>query len=172
MWLRRTVDPDCVPGVAERVELVTIGQCAASAEPGMVLRSSAVGSGLVVLLHDTPACAGGMLYFALPHASFDEELAKKSPARFLDTGLVALLERLIAAGARLERLRAHLVGGADVAGSSFGAVNLAAAEDALAARELPVESRHVRGSVIRVAQLLIGPGVASLGPAPGGQDAP
>lgn len=95
-------------------QVVGVAELKVSARPGDVLVTYALGSCLGVAVWDPTAKVGGLLHCMLPSASEHEELARKQPARFVDTGVAALFQEAYRLGARKERILVKVAGGASV----------------------------------------------------------
>ena len=93
---------------------IGIGDCAVSAEAASDLVTYALGSCIAVVLHDRFANVGGLLHFLLPDSSLDSARAKNNPYFYCDTGVPALLERMVNAGASKRHLTVRVAGGAQV----------------------------------------------------------
>lgn len=119
-------DSDPVLGARQRVYLLP-GQFHASAEPCQI--STILGSCVSVCLFDPTRLAGGMNHFLLPSSRKGEP----ESLRYADTATIALLEKLLALGCKLETLTAKIFGGSalfrgkDRYSESLGAKNVAAA---------------------------------------------
>lgn len=74
----------------------------------------ALGSCIGVTLYDPVAKVGGMLHFMLPESQVSLEKAAANPAMFGDLGMPILFDKVIAAGAKRERLIVCAAGGAEV----------------------------------------------------------
>ena len=74
----------------------------------------ALGSCIGVTLYDPVAKVGGMLHFMLPESQVSADKAAANPAMFGDLGMPILFEKVIAAGAKRERLVVCAAGGAEV----------------------------------------------------------
>ena len=127
---------------------------------GEALTTSGLGSCLAVAAY-TPDGTGGLLHAMVPTAP--EEGDDGRPAKFVDTGLDWLLDRVEAAGHG--RVRAKLAGGAAMfsfghGGRPVGDRNVAVATDVLAARGVPVTGTDLGGSVGRFVQF--DPGEATM----------
>lgn len=84
----------------------------------------------------------------LPYAS---EARDSTPAKFVDTGIDALISQIVAAGGNRTRLQAWLVGGSQMlefsgGADSIGARNIDAARELLSSRSIPVVDTDVGGS--------------------------
>lgn len=114
-----------------------------------VLATSGLGSCLGVTVHDPSAAVGGLLHAMLPVAA--EGRDERTPAKYVDTGVAALVSSMAEAGADTGRLRAKLVGGSrmlDFSNESgrIGDRNAEVAVDALAAADVELVARDVGGS--------------------------
>jgi chemotaxis protein CheD len=137
-WTFSPVEP------ARRVYLAP-GQLFASAERVQV--TTILGSCVAVCLFDNEAQVGGVNHFLLPYG------APPSP-RFAEHAVPQLMDRVLALGARRERLRAKLFGGACVlealrSSSALGARNVDAARERLAAEGIPVVAEDTGGDLGR-----------------------
>jgi len=74
----------------------------------------ALGSCIGVTLYDPVAKVGGMLHFMLPESTVSVDKAAANPAMFGDLGLPILFDKVVAAGAKRERLVVCAAGGAEV----------------------------------------------------------
>ena len=119
-------DGDPVLGVRQRKYLLP-GELHVSAEPCQI--STILGSCVAVCLFDPTRLAGGMNHFLLPSSRMGEP----ESMRYADTATIALLEKLLALGCKLETLTAKLFGGSALFQGkkryeeSLGAKNVAAA---------------------------------------------
>ena len=119
-------DGDPVVGLRRKAYLLP-GQLYASAEPCQI--STILGSCVAVCLFDRSRLAGGMNHFLLPSSRKGEP----DSLRFGDTATVALLERLLGLGCKLENITAKIFGGSALFRGqerypeSLGAKNVAAA---------------------------------------------
>jgi len=129
------------------VELVTLG----------------LGSCVAIALHDPVARLGGLAHALLPDPSTARETS--NPAKFALTVVPVLVAELERRGARRERLRAKLVGGASMFatllqtnGMNMGERNVQAARTALAALAIPVVAEDVGGDYGRSVRFAPGDG--------------
>src|SRR5215831_13779550 len=133
-----------VPGARQRVYLLP-GQLHASAEPCQI--TTILGSCVAVCLFDATRLAGGMNHFLLPTSSSPEA----DSLRFADRATVALLEKLMAMGCRLDNITAKIFGGAALFQNhghyrqSLGAKNVAAAVHLLEDASIPIIARETGG---------------------------
>jgi len=113
-----------------------------------------LGSCVAIMLHDPEARAGAMAHVLLPSKSLARDTT--NPAKFPETAVPFLLERLAALGADRRRLVAKLAGGASMfaqlmtPGSvQMGERNIVAARNALRAAGIPVAREAVGGGAGR-----------------------
>lgn len=101
-----------------------------------VITTLGLGSCIGLIFYDPVAKVGGMVHYMLPDST--QVRNNGNIAKFADTGIDELLRRVLAAGARRNRLIAKIAGGAkmfEVSGLSdignVGARNAAAAKEKL-----------------------------------------
>jgi chemotaxis protein CheD len=137
-------DGDPVLGARRRVYLLP-GQLHATAEPCQI--STILGSCVAVCLFDRSRLAGGMNHFLLPSSRKGEV----DSLRFADTATVALLEKLLALGCRLENVTAKIFGGSalfrgkDRYPESLGAKNVAATIRLMENAGIPIVAQETGG---------------------------
>jgi chemotaxis protein CheD len=121
---------------------VKVADWAAEAGEALVV-TLGLGSCVAIVIHDAESGTGGMAHVLLPSVTLARD--RSNPAKFPETAVPLLVERLIALGAERDRLRARLVGGAsmfaNVASSNvapMGERNVIAARDACKRAHVPV----------------------------------
>jgi chemotaxis protein CheD len=135
--------------------MVRMGELAYSAASGDVLVSLGLGSCIGLALLDRRAAVAGLAHVVLPAS----EGREGAPGKFADTAVPALLDAVVAAGARRLRVEAVLVGGASMfsfggTGLDVGQRNEAAVREQLAGLRIPVAAADTgggKGRTIRVA---------------------
>lgn len=73
-----------------------------------------LGSCIGVVIYDPQVKVGGMLHYMLPESSLDKNKAEKNPFMFADTGIPALFKATYSLGAKKNRMRVVVVGGAQI----------------------------------------------------------
>lgn len=136
--------------------IVKVADWAAERGDG-VLVTMGLGSCVAIMLHDPEARAGAMAHILLPSRSLARDAT--NPAKFPETAVPLLVERLRAMGAEPRRLVAKLAGGASMFSQlmtpgtiQMGERNIAAARNALRAAAIPIVREAVggeRGRTIR-----------------------
>jgi chemotaxis protein CheD len=94
--------------------VVGVADMKVSNEPGVVLVTYSLSSCIGLAIHDPVAQVGGMLHYMLPESSIDGRKAKKNPYMFGDTGIPLLFKEAYKLGAKKNRLRVIVVGGAQI----------------------------------------------------------
>lgn len=113
-----------------------------------VLVTLGLGSCVAVVLYDPETTIGGLAHLLLPSLSLSQD--REKPAKFPETGVPHLVERMRQAGAAPRRMRARMVGGASMflsAGStpvaSVGERNISATREALDRAGIPVVGEDI-----------------------------
>jgi len=119
-----------------------------------VLVTLGLGSCVAIMLHDPRAGAGAMAHVLLPSRSLARDATNL--AKFPETAVPFLVERLGALGAEPRRLVAKLAGGASMFAQlmtpgnvQMGERNILAAREALRAAAIPLVGEAVGGEVGR-----------------------
>jgi chemotaxis protein CheD len=99
--------------------VIGVGDCKVSNNAADCLVTYALGSCIAIVIHDPTAQVAGMLHYLLPDSTLDPDKAARSPYMFADTGIPALFHLAYALGAKKNRLRVTVVGGAQVLASEF-----------------------------------------------------
>jgi chemotaxis protein CheD len=152
---------------------VRMGELATSSDPGTPLVSIGLGSCIGLALVDSAAGVAGLAHVMLPGPA--GEAASKRPAgTFADTGVPALLEAVLAAGARRMCLSAVLVGGAQMFGGAgkmqVGQRNEEAVRAALRAVRIPIARAETGGGNGRTIRVYLDDGVRVTSRAAGGSE--
>ncbi|HET8712228.1 MAG TPA: chemotaxis protein CheD [Gemmatimonadales bacterium] len=129
--------------------IVKVADWAAERGDG-VLVTLGLGSCVAIMLHDAQVRAGAMAHVLLPSTSLSRDTTNH--AKFPDTAVPLLIERLKRLGADPRRLVAKLAGGASMFSQlvtpgtiQMGERNLLAARGALRAAEIPIVREAVGG---------------------------
>ena len=133
-----------------------------SGSRGDVLVTHALGSCLGVAIHDAAAGVGGILHFMLPLSQVDAAKAANNPYMFGDIGIPLLFEEAYKLGAKKERLRVVIAGGAQVFAQedtfAIGKRNIVIARKLFWKNNILIGAEHVGGSIPRTFYLEIGSG--------------
>lgn len=79
-----------------------------------VLVTYSLGSCIGISIYDPVARVGGLLHFMLPDSNLDLEKAQRNPNMFADTGIPNLFKSAYQLGAKKQRMKVIVVGGAQV----------------------------------------------------------
>ncbi len=151
--------------MSENVRSVSIGEIVTSDQPNEVLVAYGLGSCVAVCLYDPVARVGGMAHALLPETPSGGQKAGPGPAKFVDTGVPALVASVLKLGASRTRLKIGLCGGGQVltipgANTQFpiGQRNVEAAEKALRQQRMAVHLQDTGGGTGRTVRLQISDG--------------
>lgn len=114
---------------------------------GAQLTTSGLGSCIGVALYDTVTGAAGLVHVMLPSS---DEIEDGNAAKFADTGVELLVEKLEAAGADRSDIEAKIAGGSDMldfsdSGSSIGERNAEMVREMLSEYDIPLVGEDVGG---------------------------
>jgi chemotaxis protein CheD len=140
-------------GGSERRIKVGVGELAVATD-GETLTTSGLGSCVAVALVDDRAGVRGLLHAMLP-ASDESRTPAARRAKYVDAGIDALVEELVAAGGAVERLEARVAGGAEMLDltDAVGPRNVERTERCLAAAGVPIVASDVGDDVGRTVRL-------------------
>ncbi len=126
-------------------------------EAPATLVAVALGSCVAVILHDPLSRVGGMAHVLMPNQSMGR--LSGEPGRYAPTAVAAMVERMIARGARAPSMVARLVGGASMFISltppgtiQMGDRNVVAAREALHRHGIRLIGEAVGGDFGRTAE--------------------
>lgn len=141
---------------------IGLGEYGVSDDPGTVLVASGLGSCVAVTLYDPVARLAGLVHAALP---LNRNGRKAMPGKYVDTGVMAVLEMLLERGAQRERLVVRAAGGSTMLNPpqamhllDIGRRNVAALELVLARENLALQAADVGGQMGRTVRLDVGTG--------------
>ncbi|MDP3909686.1 MAG: chemotaxis protein CheD [Gemmatimonadales bacterium] len=142
--------------------IVKVADWAAERGDG-VLVTLGLGSCVAIMLHDPQARAGAMAHVLLPSKSLARDVSNL--AKFPETAVPLLVERLRGMGAEPRRLVAKLAGGASMFSQlmtpgtiQMGERNVVASRNALRAAGIPIVREAVGGERGRTIRFHVGDG--------------
>lgn len=145
-----------------RETIVKVADWAAEQGDG-VLITLGLGSCVAIMLHDAGAQAGAMAHVLLPSTSLARDISNH--AKFPDTAVPLLVDRLKRLGADPRRLVAKLAGGASMFSQlvtpgtiQMGERNVLAARRVLRAAGIPIARESVGGERGRSLRFYVGDG--------------
>jgi chemotaxis protein CheD len=132
-----------------REVIVKVADWAAERGDGVIV-TLGLGSCVAIMLHDPETCTGAMAHVLLPSSSLARDITNR--AKFPETAVPLMLERLKAMGADPRRLVAKLAGGASMFSTlvtpgtiQMGERNVLASRNALRAAAIPIVRESVGG---------------------------
>lgn len=94
--------------------IVGVADMKVSNDPDVVLVTHSLGSCIGIAIYDPMTKIGGLLHYMLPESSLDGVKARKNPYMFGDTGIPLLFKEAYNFGAKKNRLKVIVVGGAQI----------------------------------------------------------
>lgn len=94
--------------------IVGVGDMQVSNDSEAVLATYSLGSCIGVGIYDPVVKVAGLLHYMLPEASLDATKAKKNPFMFGDSGIPLLFKEAYKLGAKKNRLKVMVLGGAQI----------------------------------------------------------
>ena len=129
---------------------VTIAQVRIDQSPA-VLKAYGLGSCVAVALYDPEARIGGLGHLLLPNRPERNVLGSES--KYVDAGILEIVDEIVQAGANQDRLVAKVAGGANMFETSYqtliksiGARNARSARETLASLGIPIFGEEVGGN--------------------------
>ncbi len=131
-----------------------------------ILVTYSLGSCIGIAIYDRVARVGGLLHYLLPESSLDLEKAGKNPCMFADTGIPALFKAAYKFGAKKQRMKVIIAGGAQVMDPkgffNIGKRNDMAARKILHKNNVIIDYKDIGGSVNRTVRLAVKNGDATI----------
>lgn len=100
--------------MSNRRIIINVSDAKVSGDPSDVLVTYSLGSCIGVCLYDPATNIGGLLHYQLPDSKMDPEKARSMPFMFADTGMKIMVDKLISMGAKKNRMRVRIAGGASM----------------------------------------------------------
>jgi len=129
---------------------------------GDLIVTHALGSCIGIAIHDPLASVGGILHYMLPLSSLDAEKSKRNPLMFGDTGIPEFFKEAYRLGAKKDRIRITMAGGANVITGNhnfdIGNRNIIIARKLFWKNNLLIDAENVGGNIPRTMYLEIGSG--------------
>ena len=146
--------------------VVGMSDCKIAWDPGDKLVTYALGSCVGVSLYDPTTRVGGLLHIMLPDSRYRSSDRELNPFMYADTGFQAMLQAVLAQGARRDRIEARLAGGANMLKHSqfldIGRRNSEAVLSILRLDRIPILGQSLGGVVGRSMFLDLADGTVSV----------
>ena len=98
---------------SQREIYIGLGEMAVTKDPSVVLTCSGLGCCIALSIYDRNAKIGGMAHMLLPNYRNNLDISS-SPSKYIDSGSLLLLSRLIKQGASRQNLIVKIAGGASM----------------------------------------------------------
>ena len=139
--------------------IVGVADMKVSNDPDSMLITYSLGSCIGIGVYDEISRAGGIAHFMLPESSLDSAKAKKNPYMFADTCIPRLFKSMYQLGAKKQRMRVIVVGGAQILDSkgffNIGKRNYMATKKIFWKNNVMINYEDVEGTVNRTLKLAI-----------------
>jgi chemotaxis protein CheD len=94
--------------------VVGVADMKVSNDPEAMIVTYSLGSCIGISIYDSVARVGGLLHYMLPESSIDPVKAEKNPYMFADKGIPLLFKTAYQLGAKKQRVRIVVAGGAQI----------------------------------------------------------
>jgi len=139
--------------------IVGVSDMKVSNDPNSVLITYSLGSCIGLAVYDSVARVGGILHLMLPESGIDTAKAQKNPYMFADTGIPTLFKSAYKLGAKKQRMKTIVVGGAQVLDQkgffNIGKRNHLAVKKMLWKNNVIIDHEDVGGNVNRTLKLAV-----------------
>jgi len=146
--------------------IVGVADMKVSKNPEDILVTYSLGSCIGLAVYDPVANVGGLLHYMLPESSLDGNKAQKNPYMFGDTGIPLLFKTAYQLGAKKNRLKIMVIGGAQILDQkglfNIGKRNHAVLRKMFWKNNVMIDFEEVGGSCNRTLKLEIKSGEAWL----------
>jgi chemotaxis protein CheD len=138
-------------------QVVGVAEMKVSSRHTDVLITYSLGSCIGLTVFDPQAGVGGLIHCMLPFSTIDPEKARARPEMFTDTGVVALLVKMLELGAEKKNLVVKAAGAATLLDSSgifrIGERNYAVLRKVLDKNGIPLAAEEIGGTAPRTLSL-------------------
>jgi chemotaxis protein CheD len=142
--------------------IVGVSDMKTSSDPAATLVTYSLGSCIGIAVYDPVAKAGGLLHYMLPESTLDGTKAKNNPFMFADTGIPALFKDTYRLGAKKQRMKVVVVGGAQILDQkgffNIGKRNHMAVRKIFWKNQVMIDHEDVGGNVNRTIRLDVATG--------------
>jgi chemotaxis protein CheD len=142
--------------------IVGVSDMKTSKDPAATLVTYSLGSCIGIAIYDPVVKAGGLLHYMLPESNLDGTKAKNNPFMFADTGIPALFKEAYRLGAKKQRMKVVVVGGAQILDQkgffNIGKRNHMAVRKIFWKNQVMIDHEDIGGTVNRTIRLDIDTG--------------
>ena len=142
--------------------IVGVSDMKVSNDPDATLITYSLGSCIGIAVYDPVVKVGGLLHYMLPESSLDAVKAQNNPFMFADSGIPPLFKEAYRLGAKKERMKVAVVGGAQILDQkgffNIGKRNHMAVRKIFWKNQVMIDYEDVGGSVNRTIRVDIATG--------------
>jgi chemotaxis protein CheD len=142
--------------------IVGVSDMKISNDPDASIVTYSLGSCIGIAIYDPVVHVGGIAHYMLPDSGLDPEKARKNPYMFADTCIPRLFKSSYQLGAKKQRLRVVVAGGAQIMDQkglfNIGKRNYMVAKKMFWRNKVIVDYEEVGGNSNRTVKLLISSG--------------
>ena len=142
--------------------IVGVSDMKISNDPDASIVTYSLGSCIGIAIYDPVVHVGGIAHYMLPDSGLDPEKARKNPYMFADTCIPRLFKSSYQLGAKKQRLRVVVAGGAQIMDQKglfdIGKRNYMVAKKMFWRNKVIVDYEEVGGNSNRTVKLLISSG--------------
>ena len=139
--------------------IIGVADMKVSNDPASTLVTYSLGSCLGIVVYDPAVKVGGLLHIMLPDAKDEKNTPGFNPYKYVDTGIPLLFKETYKYGAKKNRMKVAITGGAQILDDSgyfnIGKRNLAELRKIFWKNGVMVDKEHVGGSVSRTVRLYL-----------------
>lgn len=142
--------------------VVGVSDMKISSDVESVLVTYSLGSCIGIAVYDPVARVGGILHFMLPDSSIDPVKADRNPYMFADTGIPRLFKAAYQLGAKKQRMKIIVAGGAQILDQkgffNIGKRNHLAVRKMFWKNNVMIDYEDIGGNVNRTVRMAVGSG--------------
>jgi len=139
--------------------IVGVSDMKVSNDPDASIITYSLGSCIGIAIYDPVVHVGGIAHYMLPDSRIDPEKAKKNPYMFADTCIPSLFKASYKLGAKKQRLRVVMAGGAQILDQkglfNIGKRNYMVAKKIFWKNKVMVDYEEIGGNCNRTVKLVV-----------------
>lgn len=143
-------------------QIVGVADMKVSNNPADAVVTYSLGSCIGLVIYDPVARVGGILHYMLPESSIDKEKAAQKPFMFADTGIPRLFKTAYTMGAKKNRVKIFVAGGAEILDQNgffnIGKRNYLALKKMFFKNKVMIDKQEVGGNINRTIRIEIASG--------------
>jgi len=147
-------------------QIIGVSDMKVSNKQDDTLITYSLGSCIGLVIYDPAVKVGGLLHYMLPESKIDRNKAEKNPFMFADTGIPTLFKSAYKLGAKKQRMKVVIAGGAQILDQkgffNIGKRNYMALKKMFFKNNVMTNTEEVGGNVNRTVSLNIKTGEIKL----------